>query len=91
MSDTITNTIFLKVVPVLLTASIIWMATTLTTMHVDVARMEERLATIEKSTLKMESLQKGIIDVQITTRLLEAELDVVQRDYDKHREDNHRD
>ncbi len=88
MPESIANTIFMKILPILLTASIIWMMTSINTMQVQAVRIEEQVNASHKllttTSIAIEKLESKAVTQQIAISLLEQQILTLRKDYDRH-------
>ncbi len=90
MPESIANTIFMKILPVLLTAAIIWMMTSINTMQVQAVRIEEQVNASHKllttTSLAIEKLESKAVTQQISISLIEHQIMTLRKDYERHME-----
>ncbi len=93
MPESIANTIFMKILPVLLTAAIIWMMTSINTMQVQAVRIEEQVTASHKlltsTSIAIEKLESKSTAQQISLSLLEHQIMTIRKDFERHLETTH--
>ncbi len=84
MAERIANTVFLKILPVLLTAGIIWIMSSINGMQVQMVRIGELVnknqEMLKESVQTIKHQQMVVVDQTITSRLLQAEFEQLQSD-----------
>ena len=95
MQPSLTDTVFMRILPVLLTAAIMWMMTSINTLQVQNVRMEQQLIEnhnlLRSSSDSLEKVESKIITQQISITLLEQQLGVLRRDLELHINNSHKD
>lgn len=88
MQDNVGNTIFMKILPVLLTGAIVWMISSINTVQVDSVRMVELLnknqQMIDENAKTSESHEKQIVDLTISLALLQADMEDFAKNFERH-------
>ncbi len=91
INGTLTNTVFMKILPLLLSGAIVWIISSINSMQVQSARIEIRV--IENQNLlkatsnKIDNLEDKTITQQIAISLLEQELDSLRKQFERHKHD----
>ncbi len=87
-NGTLTNTIFMKILPLLLSGAIVWIISSINSMQVQSARIEIRV--IENQNLlkntsdKIDNLENKTVTQQISISLLEQELVSLRKEFERH-------
>lgn len=88
MPETVANTIFMKILPVLLTAAIIWMMSSINSMQVQSVRIEQQVIESHKllttTSAAIEKLESKTVTQQIAISLLEQQILTLRKDFDRH-------
>ncbi len=88
MPESIANTVFMKILPVLLTAAIIWMMSSINNMQVKMVRIDEQVIAshrlLQTTATSLDSVEATIVNQQITVTLLQHQLETLRRDYEQH-------
>ncbi len=89
----ISNTLFMKIIPVLLTAAIIWMMTSINDLQVQNVRMEQQLTEsyklLQLTSLSLDKLETQFVTQKIDVSLIKQQIDVIKRDIQYHNESAH--
>ncbi len=88
INTTLTNTLFMKILPLLLSGAIVWIISSINSMQVQSARIEIRV--IENQNLlkntsdKIDNLENKTVTQQISISLLEQELVSLRKEFERH-------
>ena len=78
MPENMSNTIFFKILPVLLAAAIVWMMTSINNLQIELARIQEQqkdsYQLLQITLSSVEKLETKIVTQQIELKVLEGQL-----------------
>ena len=88
MSESMSNTLFMKILPVLLSGAIAWMMTSINSMQVQTVRIEEQVTASHKllttTSLAIDKLESKSVTQQIAISLLEHEINALKASLKRH-------